>query len=258
MRRMIQFLAVLVSSVVFPAFASALCDFNIAAVGRARIPMVRAYQPCPGPYLTSPNTETDSDIDACAPVQPVEEGTCTYGGLCRTDVDCHGGGSFPDECNKRGPTPYKFGPEGECTISARSKIVKDCSKLPSNYPQPFPAQPCHVTYVTGACRDVQRGDGSPIASPDDADWTLLVTFRMTSAQPMNGDVVQIDFPAFFTFSDPEEGAFNLRGNLPAALAPLIGPVGAALPPCTQLEIVELSIRDPARGVFARPGLAARP
>jgi hypothetical protein len=267
----------------FPASASALCDFNLAPSKQAKVSLVRAYAVCP---YSNDNTQTDGGTGACAPVAAFEEKFCSESTEpCEDDSDCPAAscgtiGPFGDDracvsnadCTSglctvygsntcvtgSGATTYKFDPKGGCTLSVKAKLVEDCSTVPSGQMSPLQPGACHVTYLTGKCRGVLRADDARVEAPDDNGWHLKTLTRVTFAQPLNGDMTQIDFPVTFAFSDPAGGSFSLKANSAAALTPLVGTNNADLPTCTQIEFLEATLRDPQGRVFARPGVATLP
>lgn len=107
------------------------------------------------------------------------------------------------------------------------------------------------------CRNIRNTQDSPIESADEG-WELFTRTRATFADPINGDMTQIDFPVAFLYDMPENGSFELKLNSAEALRPLLGPIGAALPACTQLEVVDVHVRDPEYSIFAKVGLATGP
>ncbi len=309
--RMVAPFLVAVALCIPVAQAGAQCDFNSGAGSKFRIPLVRAYAGC-GYENRAPNTETASGSPACAPVVGVSKCSisdeicdsdadcspkaCVSSSFqCTDDADCGGGlNSCVAVANTCGGdvTDYTFGSKGSCTLSAKSKVEKDCSELEDRFGGSelgMPPGPCHVTYMSAKCKGILQADANPITAVNDSGWQLRTLVRLTlddgngdrscnggtddgddctsdslpcttgggTCDPVGGgDVTMLDFPLYFQADDPNSGALNLEMNTAQVLYDLIG-VAAALPVCTVVEFVEVGLMDPDGLPFARAGLATR-
>lgn len=210
--------------------ASAQCSFD--ALGKAKGlkgSMIRAFASCPSTETPSINTSTQGGTPACEPVS-------APGGIDATD--------------------YSFSDKGGCSVQTSAKVVADCALLEdaTGAVIGLPPGPCHVTYVKGKCKGIVQGDGTtPINANDDAGWSLATLSRASVDDPTNGDMTIIDFPVTFLFSDPNNGGISVNSSSAEALAPLVGATGAALPTCTQIQVVDMTVKDPTGASFAKLG-----
>jgi hypothetical protein len=160
---------------------------------------------------------------------------------------------------------FRFAPGGSCTLTASSKVEKDCSRLTSADGVQlglFP-RPCHVTKLRVRCRKIVDSSGTPISSGAGVDWSLRTLTRITFDDPESGDMTQIDFPATILFGEPHNGSIELESSTAEVLLPVLGPVGAALPPCTNLQPVDFRVvthggLGSQESIFARVGMATQP
>jgi len=215
--------------------ASAQCDFNSAAAKGVKGSMVRNYAPCPGTEHPTSNTATEGGTEACTPVIPYQGGT---------------GNS----------TLYTYSSKGKCDVSTSAKLVSDCSALTdaSGAPLGLQSGPCHVTYVASKCSGILGTDGVTPIGAGDIGFSLATLTRATFNDATNGDMTVIDFPVTFNYSTPSSGKMAVKSSSAEALIPLVGVNNADLPACTSLEIVDVSIKDPAGLPFAKLGGATRP
>jgi len=214
--------------------ANAACDFNVAAAKGFKGSMVRNYAPCPGTEHPVSNTQTEGGTEACTPVIPFQNGT---------------GNS----------TTYKYGEKGKCDVQTSAKLVSDCSAVVDAAGANLGLQsgPCHITFVKSKCSGLTV-DGTVPIDAGDLGWSLATLTRATFADASNGDMTVIDFPVTFSYSTPSKGKMSVNSSSAEALKPLVGVNNADLPACTSLEIVDVSIKDPAGLPFAKLGGATRP
>jgi hypothetical protein len=233
MKKVTLSLATLALVGLYAGTASAQCAFNIVPAKGVKGSFVRNYAPCTGTEHPAPaNAETDGDTDACVPVIPRQ-------------LDGES-------------TEYTYGPEGGCTIQTQAKLVKDCSKVKGAAgPLNLEAGPCHVTYVKGKCEDIRDGANLPIGAGP-IPWGFATLSRASFNDDANGDMTVIDFPVTFSFGQPEEGGMKIKANSAEALSPLVGANNSELPECTSIEIVDVTIKDPAGLPFAKLGGATKP
>jgi len=214
--------------------ANAACDFDIAKAKGVKGSFTRAYAPCTSTENPVSNTETEGGTEACSPVTPRE-------------IDGVG-------------TLYSYGPKGACSGSTTAKLVDDCSQLEDSAGTPLGLQvgPCHVTFVKSKCKGILGTDGLTPIGATDTGWSFATLSRTTLADDTNGDMTVIDFPVTFLYSEPKNGGMKLSSSSAEALVPLVGANNADLPDCTQIEIVDIVIKDPAGLPFARLGGATVP
>ncbi|HYC55152.1 MAG TPA: hypothetical protein VEL28_09470 [Candidatus Binatia bacterium] len=255
-----------VAVVAFAGSASAQCDFNVVAKAKGlKSSMIRAYAACPSTEHPSVNDPTSGGTPACSPV------------TAKKDEGGTGVGS-----------DYLFDPSGKggCSVSTSGKIVPDCGALTddSDIPLNLPPGPCHVVYVKGKCKGIMQSDGkTPINAGDDPGWSLATLSRASlndgngkatcsggtedgedcsddatacttgggaCEEDGSGDVTVIDFPVTFQFDDPSNGQLSLDDNSARVLADIVSPQAAALPTCTQIQVVDITLKDPAGRAFA--------
>ncbi len=111
--------------------------------------------------------------------------------------------------------------------------------------------PCMNVRIRAACRGVKDSSGTPTNA---IGWTLSTISRATLDDPTNGDMTVIDFPVQIPFPQASNGSFRVSTDSNTILANL----GlAALPGCSQLEILTVAIQDPAGSPFAKLGASPR-
>jgi len=140
-------------------------------------------------------------------------------------------------------------------------VVANCAAVPASDGSSIPgvaSDPCHLVAVEAECRGVSHLDGTPVHGDADGGWSLLFIARITLDAPSRGDVTLIDLPLSFAFPDPDGGRLKLRGNSVEALADILGADDAALPPCTQIELLSMRILDPEGVAFATLGASTLP
>jgi len=140
-------------------------------------------------------------------------------------------------------SPYQWGPKGFCQTKIQAKLEDPCSD--------GSGVACANFLVSGKCANILESDGiTPINGPQ--TWRLQTISRATFDDKINGDMTVIDFPAVFDFGEPKKGGMKIKANSNDLLNGLFGP-GSALPGCTQLAVVSLSILDANGQVFAVQG-----
>lgn len=209
------------------------CEFDIAPARGIKASMVRSWAPCPGNEHPTSNTSTEGGTEACKPVTPDEAGG--------------------------NATPYNYSAKGKCDVQAVAKLLADCSGLEdeSGSPLGLAPDPCHVTFLKSKCKGIVDANGAAISGADDG-WTLATISRATLADDIGGDMTVVDFPVTFLYSTPSGGSMRLQSHSAAGLAPLVGVAGASLPVCTQLQLVDMTIKDPGGLPFAKMGGATIP
>jgi len=237
MKKVIVTLSAVALVAAYAGSASAQCDFNSLAKAKGmKTSMVRVFAGCPSTEHAGINTQTGGSTPACSPVM-----------VKKLEGDA---------------TPYVLDPQkGGCDVQTQAKLEKDCAELTDANGDPLglPTGPCHVTYVKAKCKGVLQADGvTPINANDDAGWSLATLTRSTFNDATNGDMTVIDFPVTFTFSDPDKGKMKINSSSAEALAAILGDVsGAALPTCSTLQTIKLTIKDPNGLPFATMGGSTR-
>lgn len=212
--------------------ASAQCDFNALAKSKGiKSTVVRAFAECPSTQHPTENTATIGNTAACEPVTPKDQ-------------------------DSAGLSTYEFGAKGGCSIAATAKIEKDCATLTDSLGAPLgmPAGACTNVSIKGKCKGILKSDGVTPIDSDDGIWTLDTLSRATLDDPAGGDMTVVDFPVGFSFDTPKKGGLKVKGTTAEALTGLISPIAAALPTCTQIEIVRVTVVDGSGAAFARLGL----
>lgn len=287
-----SFLVIFATLSVHASSAQAQCDFNAVSATKLRVPLVRDLAACPSSQHPAPNTTAllavgPPPTEACAPVLVNDLDQCAISHeICETDASCPakvcdvlalnaGAGCDIDAecdgdlciaapgntCSGTGlVTAYRFGPKGGCTLSARSKVEKDCSKVKDGGGDLLGLAPieCHVSYVSVRCKDILRSDGSPADGIADQGFTITGRVQATIDDATNNDLSLIEFPITFYFSDPDQGSMSITTSSAEMLLPLVGTTNSALPPCTQINLVNVKMRDPDSRPFASVGMGTRP
>lgn len=234
MKKIIMPLAAIAIVGLYAGVASASCTFDIAPGKGVSGSMTRNFAACGGTETGAPNTSTEGGTQACEPVVPAA-----------VDGDS---------------TLYTYDVKGGCSIKTQAKLVKDCSALTDSAGNSLNLQavPCHVTFVSSKCKGVLGTDGvTPIGGGDDG-FSLATLSRATLADATNGDMTVIDFPVTFLYSTPSNGSMSVDSSSAEALIPLVGTNNADLPPCTEVAVVDVTIKDPLGLPFAKLGGATVP
>ncbi len=237
MKKVILTLSAIALVAAYAGSASAQCDFNALAKAKGmKTSMVRVFAGCPSTEHASINTQTGGGVPACEPVT-----------VKKLEGDATG---------------YILDPQkGSCDAQTQAKLEKDCAELEDANGDPLglPTGPCHVTYVKSKCKGILQADGvTPINANDDAGWSLATLTRSTFNDATNGDVTVIDFPVTFAYQDPDNGKIKVDSSSAEALAAiLVDPSGAALPTCSTLQTIKITIKDPAGLPFATMGGSTR-
>jgi hypothetical protein len=219
-------LCVLASSLILlslPREAHAQCAFDAPAKARSiKSSLVRANSPCP---LTStvpyPNTNTTAGVAACTPPTPRSLYT------------------FDDT-------------KGWCSVLVKHSVETPC-------PDEI-ASSCSVVKITTKCAGVLDPFVIPPTPTSTAGWTLNIINRATFDDESNGDMTIIDFPLTLEMPPFENGKLKsnvlIGGPCDGLLCDPFGP-SIAPPPCTQMEILSIALRDPDGNVFATLGSSGR-
>lgn len=214
-----------------PAFAQ--CNFNAVAKSKGlKSSMVRAFAECPSTQHPTENSTTQSGTSACSPVTPKDDGS--------------------------GESVFNFSEKGGCSVSIKGGINKDCSTIEGDDGSDLglPAGACFVLAVGAKCSGILKDDGVAGIDETSGIWTLNTLSRASLNDAVTGDVTVIDFPVGFSFETPNKGKMKLKSNSADALAGLLDPASAALPTCTQIEVVRISVVDGDGRLFARLGSGA--
>jgi hypothetical protein len=196
----------------------AQCAFDAPAKAKSiKSSLVRAYASCPGATFAAPNTTTMAGVAGCAPP--------TASSIYEIDDA-----------------------KGTCSIRAKHSVVTPCDNSD-------PAG-CSVLGVSVKCAGIQDPGGGVLTST--VGWYLGLLFRATFNDPSNGDMTVIDYPLQATLPDATNGTLKERfelGNCPDPF--FCPPPSGYLPPCTQLELLGVTLFDPDGNAFARLGSSGR-
>jgi len=237
MKKTILALSAIALVAAYASSASAQCAFNDLAKSKGmKTSMVRVFAGCPSTEHAGINSSTGGGTPSCKPVVPKQlEGDAT---------------TYVFE-------PYK----GGCDVQTKAKLEKDCSTITDANGDPIglPAGPCHVTYVKSKCKGIMQADGvTPINANDDGGWSLATLTRSTFNDQTNGDMTVIDFPVTFMYGEPKSGQIKVDSSSAEALAQILVDVsGAALPTCSTLQTIKITIKDPNGLPFATMGGSTR-
>jgi hypothetical protein len=115
---------------------------------------------------------------------------------------------------------------------------------------------------TGDCMNLKlKAKCSGVLEPDNVTptstpgWKLATVSRATLNDPDNGDMTVINFPVIISFPPPVKGKMSFSTDTNHVLN---GLGLASLPSCTQVEVVSLTVQDPASNPFAKIGAGTRP
>lgn len=211
-----------------PGQAGAQCEFNAVANAKGlKASLTRGFAGCPSTSQHErENSNTQAGIAACAPVLPLEDGF--------------------------GQTGYQFADTASCSIGITARIAGDCSALSAS----VASQACFAMSVKGKCKGILRNDADTPIDAADGIWSLALLVRTSTNDPLSGDVTLIDLPIIFESEAPKGGSLKFKGNSVEALNDQYGALLAALPTCTQMEIVRVTLRDGSNRPFARLGVGS--
>jgi hypothetical protein len=212
------------AAVALVGFAAAQADAQCAFDGPAKAKgmktsLVRSYAGCPSITFPAPQSQTETNVPTCAP--PFAHSVFQFN-------------------NK----------SGKCDFKTSAKLEAPCSNLSGDN--------CMNMSVQAKCSGIVAADGvTPIDGLDNfgAGWALTTVTRATLNDPGNGDMTVIDFPVQIGFPLASKGKIGFKDNTNEILDRL----GlSALPECTQLEVISLSVQDPDGQPFAKIGASTRP
>jgi hypothetical protein len=201
--------------------AYAQCAFDAPARAKGfKSSMVRTHASCP--YITPswelwPNVAASSGIVGCAPAHPV--------------------------------SPYQFAATGTCSIRFSQSTAAPCpdGSAPS----------CAVFDISLRCRGILDPGGS--APTNTSGWSLALLGRSTIDDTSNGDMTLIDIPLTIPLPAAVNGVIKTKLQLVDPCEFLgCGPhPSLASPPCTQFQLLGLSLHDPEGSSFAVLGSSVR-
>lgn len=217
--------------------ASAQCTYQHPSQAKAfKSALVQAMVSCGNPGGNVPNTTTAGGVAACAPVESIT-------------------------ANNGNPSSgWAWGPKSSATLGFQADKNKLCSTLvdPMDPSQGTVKPPCPPTDLnTGAradlrvtlkMKDIQDQAGDPASGLG----KIVTLARATLNDPESGAVTVVDFPANFEFDmSLSPGKANVKTSTNA----LLNGIGQnALPQCSAIETVSLSVSDTNGNTFARPGV----
>jgi hypothetical protein len=114
-----------------------------------------------------------------------------------------------------------------------------------------------LTFTT-KCKGILDPGGTTLTNT--SGWSLHLIARTSIDDPSNGDMTIIDSPTDLPLPAIVDGKFKstlkLGGPCDGILCDPFGP-SIAPPPCTQLEVIVLELRDPVGRAFAKLGSSGR-
>jgi len=213
--------------------ADAQCSFNHAARAKPlKASMVRYYTSCPQSNAVLydypiPDTSTASGLPACKAILP---------GYTLESVP------YPPYALVV-PTPYTFGPKGSCKLSMKPTVEESCGAGGT--------APCTNLELKIKCKDI-RAAMAPITNGE--QWDLYMVVRVTSNDPVSGDMTMINFPLDFPFpADQPPGQLAMKTTSNDRFAELFGAGNSIFGACANIEVLTVAIRDPEDRRFATMG-----
>jgi hypothetical protein len=132
-----------------------------------------------------------------------------------------------------------------CTVSTSAKLESPCS---------MPAGDCMNVSIKAKCTGLTLEGVTP-SDADDQGYKLNIVTRATIDDRTFGDMTSINFPVSIPFSIPVRGKMSLETNTNT----LLDDLGLeTLPPCSEVEIVSLSVQDPDGNIYAKLGAGTHP
>lgn len=210
------------------ATADAQCAFD--APTRARTfgsSLVRAFQACPSPDPDDyplPNTATSAGVPACSPPVTV--------------------------------SPWSFDADkGKCDFRMSQKVLTPC---------PDGVEPsCSVLQASTRCAGILDADGVTLTNT--SGWTQSIRYRLTFNDAASGDLTMITvspLDATVAVGPTVDGKFKSEfqaypcRSFTCVESDVFGWFGI-LPPCTQVEIFDVTLYSPDGEVFATLGSSTR-
>jgi hypothetical protein len=201
-----------------PRLSQAQCAFDAPAKAKSfKSSLIRAYASCPGVTFAAPNTTTMAGVAACAP----PAATSIY------ELD---------------------DAKGACSVRAKHSVETPCSNSD-------PAG-CSVLNIAVKCGGIQDPGGGVLSST--VGWNLSLVLRASFDDPSNGDMTVVDVPLQLPLPEAANGALKGRfelGNCTDFF--FCPPPPGYLPPCTQLELLSVTLFDPDGSAFAKLGSSGR-
>jgi hypothetical protein len=200
-----------------PALAQCVFDMpngSSSYIGSISTSLVRAFVSCNNPGGNAANSETETGVASCQPVETFDQ---KYG-------PPNGG--------------WRFGPG---TSYGRFTITRTSASYPD-----FPLA-VRDAVVKLKLYHIDSTDGGPATGIG----RFILMLRVTSDDPVSGDMTRYDFP--FAFDVPLSG--NGSVSMAKKLGELLEPLGQPpFPDCTSIEVITAFIRDPNGNLFAVPGM----
>jgi hypothetical protein len=132
---------------------------------------------------------------------------------------------------------------GSCNFNTSAKVEDPCKD--------GSGVPCMNLSIKSGCKGVVDALNVPTSA---SGWSISTVSRATLNDPDNGDMTVIDFPVQIPFPAASKGKLSVKTNTNTILN---GLGLAALPACSQVEVVSLSIQDPGGNPFAKLGAGTR-
>ena len=210
-----------------PVHAAPPCQFDrpmgssSGSVGTITTTLMQAYVSCGNPGGNTPNVTTAGGVPSCAPPETFhqQDGSPVNGWRFSQNP---GSGSYGKVYMKR----TTAGPN----LSGFPQTQRDL-------------------YVKLYLRGIVDGGNNP----GSGTGSLEAVLRVTMEDYQNGEMTVVDFP--FSFSVPmTNGSATVVKKLGDVMTGISQP---HFPDCSMIEVVSISIRDPAGNIFAVPGIKLR-
>ncbi len=222
--------------------AFARCDFNVGKDAKGgKWSLVRAYAACGGSTQhPATNDVTNTGTPSCEPV------------LVKVNGD---GGTKTD---------WEFSEKGACGISVKAKGDDACEELTTNdgIPLAMPAGGCVYLQIGVKCKGIVDNDGVTPVEDGDSVWRLLTNTRTTLADQGGDDQTIIDFSLPIVIDTAKKGhkvgkgKVSVKTDSAIELSEFLSPEAAALPTCTNFEIVDI-VLEADEQAFARMGSSVK-
>jgi len=213
------------------SLASAQCNFQHPKKAKAiKASLVQAFVSCGNPGGNTPNTATETGtVPTCKP---------------------------PETFNEQAGSPSdgwiwdKRKGQGTITFQAKNKVkfIQQGTSLPGADPN-SPLNPAGDTVDLKIRMKIKGVVSHASAGGETGTGNLSTVARATLDDRVGGDMTVVDFPAGFPF-DLIAGQANLQTSANALLNSISQP---GLPPCTSIEIVDVTVEDENGNGFARMG-----
>jgi hypothetical protein len=215
------------------ANAAAPCEFaagqeyiHPAKAAKLTGALVQAFVSCNNPGGRIANSETETGTATCYPAE--------------TFAHFNNAGAVPQGT-------WTWGPKSQGSVSfkaGKNKLITASTQMLS----PEEQANARDLYISLKMSDIRNEDGVLIGGDPPALFVAYI--RTTLIDRAESKVMtQFDLPIFFGFR-ATKGSVNVKTSATELLEVYSQP---ALPRCSQIELIDVTIRDPNGNRFARPG-----